>query len=205
DTSSSPRTTAPAELTEPPLLDASGLNAYSPVSLYVQIKDMLRAHIVQRRYPPNAKLPSESEMTKAFGVSRITVRQALNDLQNEGLIFRIHGKGTFVSQRQAFQDLGRLQGFGEAMRQIGHEAFSRVVSVRKVVASAQVRERLGLSKGERVTELQRVRFVDHQPISLDVSYVPIEFGERLAREDLATRDIFAILENDYGMPLGHAD
>lgn len=177
----------------------------SPVPLYAQIKEILRERILDGTYQPHQQLPSESELMEAFSVSRITVRQALGDLQGEGLIFRIHGKGSFVSKPKAFQDLGRLQGFGEAMRQMGYETFSRVLSLRTVTPSAQVQERLRLPKRARVTELQRLRFLNREPISLDVSYLPTHLGARLAKEDLAVRDVFAILENDYGLALGHAE
>lgn len=181
------------------------IQASSPTPLYEQIKAILRARVLDGTYKPHEQLPSESEMMTAFNVSRITVRQALNDLQNEGLVFRIHGKGTFVSKPKAFQDLGRLQGFGEAMRKMGYETFARVVSMRTVAPSAQVQERLNLSRRAKVTELQRIRFLNREPISLDVTYLPADIGARLAKEDLASRDVFVILENDYGMSLGHAD
>ncbi|MBA4264113.1 MAG: hypothetical protein C0453_03445, partial [Comamonadaceae bacterium] len=86
------------------------IQSASPTPLYEQIKAILRSRVLDGTYKPHEQLPSESEMMSAFSVSRITVRQALNDLQNEGLVFRIHGKGTFVSKPKAFQDLGRLQG-----------------------------------------------------------------------------------------------
>ena len=186
-------------------LPAVDIQPSSPTPLYAQIKDILRARVLDGTYQPHQQMPSESEMIAAFNVSRITVRQALNDLQNEGLIFRIHGKGTFVSKPKAFQDLGRLQGFGEAMRQMGYETFARVISLRNVVPTLQVQERLHLPKRAKVTELQRVRFLNREPISLDITYLPAAIGTRLAKEDLATRDVFVILENDYGMSLGHAD
>ena len=68
-----------------------------------------------------------------------------------------------------------------------------------------MQEKLKLGKRANVTELQRLRFLNREPISLDITYVPTEIGARLAKEDLATRDIFAILENDYRIALGHAD
>jgi GntR family transcriptional regulator len=181
------------------------LKAQSPVPLYTQIKDILRARVLDGSYQPHQQMPSESDMMATFSVSRITVRQALNDLQNEGLIFRIHGKGTFVSKPKAFQELGRLQGFGEAMRQMGYETFSRVVSLKTVPPTPQVQERLQLPKRARVTELQRLRFLNREPISLDVTYLPLAIGQRLAKHDLAARDVFLILENDLGLALGHAD
>ena len=181
------------------------LKVRSHLPLYGQIRDLLRARILDGTYQPHQQMPSESDMMASFGVSRITVRQALGELQNEGMIFRIHGKGTFVSKPKAFQDLGRLQGFGEAMRQMGYETYSKVVSLRTISPSQPVQDRLRLPRRAKVTELQRLRFLNREPISLDVTYVPTAIGARLAREDLSTRDVFVILENDYGIALGHAD
>lgn len=188
-----------------PLQLASSVHALSDQPLYAQIKHALRERILDGTYPPHHQLPSESELMAAFNVSRITVRQALSDLQGDGLIFRIHGKGSFVSKPKAFQDLGRLQGFGEAMRQMGYETYSRLVALRHVAPTPQVQEKLQVPKRTRVTELQRVRFLNREPISLDITYVPHSIGLRLAKEDLAARDVFVILENDYGLALGHAD
>ena len=68
----------------------------SPVPLYSQLKELLRGRILDGTYSPHSRMPSENELGQVFGVSRITVRQALGDLQKEGLIFKIHGKGTFA-------------------------------------------------------------------------------------------------------------
>ncbi|PMS15697.1 GntR family transcriptional regulator [Trinickia dabaoshanensis] len=174
-----------------------------PSPLYSQIAEILRGRILQHVYRPNQQMPSESELMSAFDVSRITVRQALGNLQSEGLIFRIHGKGTFVSRPRAFQDLGSLQGFGSAMREMGYEAHSKVLSVRTIAPPKHVRDRI--ESGDRVTELKRLRFLNRAPISLDVSYLPSAIGVRVARADLANRDVFAVLENDLQIALGHAD
>lgn len=192
-------------VSSPQFADDMVLTQHSALPFYAQIKDLLRAKILDGTFPPNQKLASESELMAHFGVSRITVRQALNELQNEGLIYRIHGKGTFVSKPKAFQDLTRLQGFGEAMSQLGHETFNRVLSIQHMAAPDQVAQQLHLTPGTMVTELQRLRFLNREPISLDITYVPHALGLRLAEEDLARRDIFLILEQDYGMALGHAD
>lgn len=177
----------------------------SPVPLYTQIKEILRDRILNGTYQAHDQMPSESELTRAFGVSRITVRQALGDLQKEGLIFKIHGKGTYVSKPKAFQNLAKLQGFGEAMTSMGYETLSRVVSQKVVPADKGVALKLSVDEGELVSEIRRVRYLNRSPISLDVTYVPKSVGERLAKEDLAHRDIFLILENDYGYSLGQAE
>lgn len=177
----------------------------SPVPLYTQIKEILRTRILDGTYQAHQQMPSESELTRSFDVSRITVRQALGDLQKEGLIFKIHGKGTYVSQPKAFQNLGKLQGFGEAMASMGYETLSQVVSFKIVPADKIVAKKLGLDETEMVSEIRRVRYLNRAPISLDVSYLPRTVGERLIKEDLAHRDIFLILENDYGYSLGQAE
>ena len=177
----------------------------SPVPLYTQIRELLRERILHGVYKSHTQMPSENEMVRAFGVSRITVRQALTDLQKEGLIFKIHGKGTFVAKAKATQNLRRLEGFGEAMAGAGHETYSRVLSHRAVRAGKVVGQRLRVPEREEVMEIRRVRHLDREPISVDVTYVPLAIGQRLQREDLARRDIFVILENDYGIALGNAD
>jgi GntR family transcriptional regulator len=177
----------------------------SPVPLYTQIKEILRNRILDGTYKAHEQMPSESDLSGSFSVSRITVRQALGDLQKEGLIFKIHGKGTYVSQPKAFQNLGKLQGFGEAMATMGYETFSQVISFKIVPADKVVAMKLELGENEMVSEIRRVRYLNRAPISLDVTYLPKSIGERLIKEDLAHRDIFLILENDYGYSLGQAE
>lgn len=177
----------------------------SPVPLYSQLKDLLRTRILDGTYPPHSRMPSESELGKAFDVSRITVRQALGDLQKEGLIFKIHGKGTFVAKPKAFQNVSTLQGLGESMKQMGYEVINRLHSLKHLPASTAVAERLGLEEGAPITEIKRVRLVNREPVSLEVTFVPRAIGEKLDKADLVARDIFLIIENDCGETLGHAD
>jgi GntR family transcriptional regulator len=177
----------------------------SSVPMHAQIREIIRRRVLDGTYAPHSQMPSESQMMEAFAVSRITVRQALGDLQKEGLIFKVAGKGSFVAKPKAFQSLSRLQGFGEAMTASGYETFSQVLSMRRVPAGEAVARRLHLKPATPVFEIQRLRFLNREPISVDQSYFPLELGQRLAQEDLPTRDIFVILENDYGLHLTHAD
>ena len=174
-------------------------------TLHGRIREELREQIVSGDLALHERVPSESELMRQYGVSRITVRQALSDLERERLIFKVAGKGSFVAQAKPFQDLGRLQGFAEAMGALGHETFNRVLSLETVIAPDEVATQLALPLGTRVTAIRRVRHLDRAPVSLDLTWVPQHIGERLAREDLATRDIFLIIENQCGLPLGHAD
>lgn len=174
-------------------------------TLHGRIHEELRERIVSGSWREHARVPSESELMKQYGVSRITVRKALSDLERDQLIFKVAGKGSFVSQAKPFQELGRLQGFAEAMGAMGHETYNRVLALKTVAASEQVASHLKLPEGSKVTAIQRVRYLNREPVSLDLTWIPRELGERLAREDLSTRDIFLILENQCGVALAHAE
>lgn len=178
---------------------------FSPIPLYSQIKELLRSRILDGTYPPHSQMPSENELVKIFSVSRITVRQALGDLQKEGLIFKIPGKGTFVSKPKAFQNVSTLQGLSESMRQMGYEVINQVRGLEFIAATPQVAERLKLQAGATICEIKRIRMINREPVSLEITYLPELLGKRLEKADLVSRDIFLIIENDCGIPLGHAD
>jgi len=183
---------------------------FAPISngsmqpLYTQIKDALKQRIIDGDYGPHERLPSESELMKIFGVSRITVRQALRDLHSDGLVFSIQGKGTFVSKPKATQDVQSLQGFGEAMSPKGYETSARVISVHEGRATQEVAEALDITRSTKVIELKRIRYLNREPISIDISYFPFDIGQKLLGKDL-TQDVFPMLENEFSIFLSHAD
>jgi GntR family transcriptional regulator len=185
--------------------DTAELIALHPAPLHARIKTTLRTRILEGIYPALSQLPSESELGAAFGVSRITVRQALGDLQKEGLIYTLQGKGSFVARPKAFQNVTSLMGFAESMSAMGHEVVNRLLDLRTVAATASVGRQLRLAEGTLVTEIRRVRLLDREPVSLEVTYVPEALGRKLAQADLVTRDIFLIIENECALPLGHAE
>jgi len=184
-------------------MTTSNLHRQPALPLYERIKGALREGILNGHYAPASLLPSEAALGAHFNASRITVRQALADLQNEGLIFRRHGKGSFVSQPKAFQNVTALQGFAEAMSQ-GHAIRNRVLKLQTVPAPTDVAQALQLAPDTAVTELHRVRLLDQVPVSLEVTWLPDALGSIVARADLVTRDVFLVLEQDAGVALGHA-
>lgn len=173
--------------------------------LHAQIEHELRTRILAGRYAPMSRMPSESEIGARFGVSRITVRQALGNLQKEGLIFTLQGKGSFVAKPKAFQNVTQLTGLAESLSAMGYEVINQLQALRFRRADAGVAERLDLPAKSRVCQIRRVRLLNREPVSLELTYLPEALGRQLARADLVTRDIFLILENDCGITLGHAD
>ena len=184
--------------------DFTPINNGSMQPLYMQIKEAIKQRILDGDFSAHERLPSESELMKIFGVSRITVRQALRDLHGDGLVFSVQGKGTFVSRPKATQDMTRLQGFGEAMTPGGYTTSTRVVSVGETRASQQVADALGIRRTDRVIELTRIRYLNREPISIDNSFFPVAIGEKLLGRDL-TQDVFPMLENSFGIYLDYAD
>ena len=176
-----------------------------PQPLYARLRDELRAGILDGRLQPHAKLPSESEMTAAYGVSRITVRQALGDLQKEGLIVRLQGKGAYVAQPRASQQLNRLEGLAEAMAESGQQVHSKRLSLKTVRASAEVAAQLQLPARTEVVQLTTLRYLERQPLSVNVSHFAPGLGERVARIDLSGRDLIEVLEHELRQPVARAD
>jgi GntR family transcriptional regulator len=177
----------------------------NPMPLHTQIREDLRGQITRGVFAPRQRLDSESQLMQRYGVSRITVRQALQTLEQQGLIIKVAGKGSFVAPERPSQDLTRLQGLAEAMAPQGHEIRNRVLAVRHESADTPVAQRLGLALGEPVVHLRRVRLVDGVALSLDLTWLPGAEGARIARGDLVRRDVFVMLEQDLGLTLGHAD
>lgn len=172
--------------------------------LYLQIKETLKKQILSGEYGPYQRIPSEAELMAHFGVSRITVRQALRDLHSEGLIFSAQGKGTFASKPKAAQDVQHLEGLGEAMSAQGYETTARLVSIRETTPSKDVQEKLNITARDGVVEVVRIRYLNREPISLDTSYFPTVIGKKLFARDLEG-DIFPMLENEFRIPLGRAE
>lgn len=176
----------------------------SPQPLYVQVREDLRRMLSKGDYKPHDCLPSEAKLMALYGVSRITIRQALRDLNTEGLIFSLPGKGNFVSRPKAIQNMQRLEGFAEAMSLNGFDTSSRVIDSRHFPAPEAVSRALGIPALSQVFEVRRVRYLNHNPVSVDISYFPEDIGKDLEKLDLSA-DIFPLLENQLGIPLGAAD
>ncbi len=176
-------------------------NPEAPVPLYRRIHNDLRAKIEAGQYNPGARLPSELELARTYGVSRITSRQALDLLCSEGLLVRRQGMGSFVCTSRVTQPLVRLTDFVEDMAQAGLKAESRVLRFEPEPAAPVLASLLGIEPDTTVFRLDRLRMADGTPIALDWTWLPAQFGKLLAGEDLANQTIYGILEKEYGIPI----
>lgn len=137
---------------------------------YVRVRDYLRS-LVTHELAVGDAIPSERVLCERFGVSRMTVRQAVDALVVEGLLDREQGRGTFVAPTKVDLEV-RLASFGEEMRRRGMEPSSTVLAAQEVVAAPDVADALDLVPGERVHYLHRVRHADGEPMAIEQTWVP---------------------------------
>ncbi|MFF7202105.1 MULTISPECIES: GntR family transcriptional regulator [unclassified Streptomyces] len=168
-----------------------------------QLADLLR-HQVRTGGFPGGALPLEGTIGEEYRVSRNTVRQALDLLRTEGLIERQPGVGTVVVSEKYSHGLDRLQGLAETLHEHG-DVTNEVRTVGPVTAPAPVARRLGLGEHSDVLCIERLRRLNGLPLSLDLTYVPMDLGTGLLGCDLEHTDVFRLLESLAGQPLGTAE
>jgi GntR family transcriptional regulator len=173
--------------------------------LYERVESVLAGDIAGGSLPPETQLPSEDGLVARFKVSRTTVRKAIQNLVERGLVEVRRGKGTFVTQPKITQELTELTGFVEDMQALGRTPTARLLDRRVVAADEVVAHHLALAPGTLVVRLQRVRLADGVAMSFDETYLPRELGEKVAENDLAAEPVFALLEIKYDTPLVEAE
>jgi GntR family transcriptional regulator len=173
--------------------------------LYAVVESQLAADIADGTLPAGAQLPTEDGLIQRFQVSRITVRRAVQNLADRGLVEVRRGKGTFVTLPRIRQELTHLTGFVEDMQALGRTATARLVDQRAVAADANVAERLALPIGATVIRIQRVRIADGVAMSFDETYLPRHLGDKVVTHDLEATPIFSLLEQKYDTALLEAE
>jgi GntR family transcriptional regulator len=170
----------------------------SVIPLYHQLKEILREQIANKTFKPHEQIPSEPELQKKYGLSRATIRKAIDGLVREGLVYRRHGKGTFVAEPEGRQTI-TLDSFSANMRALGFVPSTQVLEARLLrEEEPELAQKLGLEPGEQLVRLQRLRFLDGEPILLATSYLPASLFPGLDEEDL-TGSLYLVLAEKYGV------
>ncbi|WP_322056242.1 GntR family transcriptional regulator [Paraburkholderia sp. J63] len=180
-------------------------NEHDRNPLYAKVEAALAADISARILAPDSQLPPEDRLIERFGVSRTTVRKAVENLVARGLVEIRRGKGTFVAQPKVTQELTELTGFVEDMRALGRTPTARLLDRQVVPADADVARQLAVPLGSLVMRIQRVRLADGVAMSFDETYLPREIGEKVVTHDLDAEPIFSLLEDKYDLPLTEAE
>ena len=158
------------------------------VPRYFEIEQSLRERAAGLQ--PDSPLPSEAQLCEEFGVSRMTARAAVQRLVQDGLVYRIPGRGTFVAASRANRTAGHVLSFSDEMRRKGRTPSSRVIEHRRRRASAEEQRRLGVSE---VVVLRRVRLADGKPLAVERAVFPAERVGAALDGDLERRSLFQTL------------
>jgi GntR family transcriptional regulator len=181
---------------------ANRIDFNSHIPYYIQLVDILKERIRHNDLKPGDQLPGEFELCEQFGISRTVVRQALQELEKEGLIQRRKGKGTFVAPPKIDENLvQKLTGFYQDMTSRGQAPRTRVLRFEVIPASPKVADLLELAAGQNVFVIERLRSVNDDPIVLVTTYLPYHLCPDLERFDLSDQSLYAILEREFGLQI----
>lgn len=198
------RTTTPAPrrargLGAPPKAGSEPIRLVGAAPLFAQVRDAVRTDILSGALRPGDRLPSESALIERFGVSRITVRQAIGELQTSGLVQTVNGKGSFVTRPGRGEAHGPLVGILEAMRRRGITARGKLLSHRHIKATEVVARELDLAPGTLVGAITVLRYRDEVPFVVGTTWCGVDTADRLANADLAERDVATAIEVELGL------
>ena len=171
---------------------------------YHQIAEALRTRIREGTLRPGVRLDNQRRLASSFGVTLMTLRQALELLEREHLISRRHGLGTFVAAPSIDYDILQLRRFAGDLSAKGERVATRLLATRFSSPDPHVADALGLGAGARVLVIARLRLVDGHPMSLQHSFLPALIGDEVVRTDLARTPLHQVLERKLGIVVGRA-
>ncbi|MGD9890658.1 MAG: GntR family transcriptional regulator [Dehalococcoidia bacterium] len=177
----------------------------NPLPLHHQLQHQLRAAIEGGRLIAGDALPSEHVLMAQAGVSRHTLRQAIDELVREGRLVRQRGRGTFVTEPPVAQTLGRFYSFARDQAAQGRHPTSRVLRFRRLAPAAEIGAALGLSRRDRVIEVVRLRLLDGEPVIYETSLLRADRVPGLTRAELAGGSIYDLLERRGDLRVSHAE
>ena len=174
------------------------------IPLYYQLETILRKKITAGDYSPDIPLPSEDALAEEYEVSRITVRQALSSLEQDGLVIRQRGKGTFVSEKATTIELPRFTGSIEDLILMGKRTKTKIIESSWIDPPDIIRERLKVKDG-KVLRIEKIRHIEGDPFSHVFNYLPPEIGKNLPMDLVKSTPMLMILEDELGVRANEAE
>ncbi len=174
--------------------------------LYHRIEKDLKNKIFSGQYKPGDILPSERELIEIYKVSRLTAREAVSRLANQGLVNKIQGKGTFVSTQKSESNMGSLYSEGEEVLMRNYEIKTKVLDLKIIIPDAMICKSLKIEDcKEKVAYMERLRYANNYPVALIKSYIPYSLVPDFELIDFTNRSLYRTLEESYRMQLYDAD
>ncbi|MBA4537553.1 GntR family transcriptional regulator [Bacillus aquiflavi] len=175
----------------------------SRIPIYLQLEEQIKHQIEKGVLTANQMIPSEREYAQLYGISRMTVRHAINNLVLDGYLYRQKGRGTFVANRKMEQRLQGLTGFTEDMTERGLTPSSRLLSFSIIKANKQVANKLKNSLNTPVYELKRIRLADGEPMALETTYLPVNLVKGLT-EEITHQSLYRYIEEELSFIISEA-
>ncbi|MDC7244286.1 MAG: GntR family transcriptional regulator [Sphaerochaetaceae bacterium] len=181
-------------------LNDEKIDRSSPIPLYHQLKVILKEFISHQS--PDTLLPSEPELAQHFEISRPTVRQAIAELVNDGLVYKTHGKGTFVKAKRLRRDFGDWRGsLTEEISHLGMTTTTEVLECTTITSDDRLAEKFDIVCGIRFLHIKRIRSVSGYPILIVHSYLPFDLIPDFHDKDLKDRSLHELLETKYKLTI----
>jgi len=173
------------------------LNSIAGIPQYIRIREDLRGRILSGELSRGERLPSEEELSASYGVSRMTLRQSMSDLVDEGLLYRKHSVGTFVALQHFARDHSHLQNFFENSRENGLSVDEKILEMSVIPARLQVAKALSQVEGEQVIRLKTLRIVEGNPVTIHEAYFSFEKFSDFLQDDVESlsKDLLAYYES----------
>lgn len=175
----------------------------SSTPIYIQLQEYVKQNIEKGTYKPGQLLPSEREFTEMFGISRMTVRQAIQGLVSEGLVIKEHGRGMFVARRTIEKE-NELLGFSADMIQRGFQPDSETLEFIKIASTEKQAKKLEIEIGEQLYFIKRLRLADNMPMAIEYVFIPAKYVENLEKYNLKNCSLYEIMKNDYKIEMMYA-
>jgi GntR family transcriptional regulator len=181
------------------------LNKDSSIPLHVQLATVLREQVIRRELGPNDRLPSERELCQQYGISRITVRQALSELATAGLVYSSVGKGTYVAETAFQEELQPLSSFTQDLERRGMRASSQVLEASIISADEHWSEIFYIPRGADLVRLHRLRLTGDVPIAIQLTHLPHHLCPHLLDYDFSSCSLYEVLRNAYNLHLARSE
>jgi GntR family transcriptional regulator len=171
---------------------------------YYILKRKLIEEIDQEVFKVNETIPSERELIEMYNVSRITVRKAIDELVNEGYLYKIQGKGTYVKSDEYSQDLFSITSCTQDVIKLGMTPGRKVICAEVVIADKKRGRSLELGENEKVFRMERVYYADKEPINHTTTYLPYKLFPKIEQYDFSKDSLYKVLESEYGVQITKA-
>ncbi|GHI00088.1 GntR family transcriptional regulator [Neobacillus kokaensis] len=172
--------------------------------LYFQLMDTILEKIELGELKENEKLPSERELCELYSVSRTTVRQTMQSLERDGYIYKVHGKGSFVSPKKYNQSLIQFYSFTEEMKKAEKEPSTKILSFEQIICEAHIAKKMNLSEDSDVFKLTRLRLADDEPMLYETTYLPVSRFDNLTKNQLENTPMYEVFHELYNVTITKA-